>query len=121
MELAFTGKWAHPPAGPGRDWREQILALGWGYAELIPVNVQPDDVAGLTQGIIGLVNKGQPRKPGDWGVLRVGAWGASRALNYFETNPSVDAKQIGKEGFERRHFTADGNSADRRRRRFPPA
>lgn len=101
MELAFTGKRAHPPAEPGSDWREQILTLGWGYAELVPVSVQPDDGAGLTQGVIGLVNRGQPRKPDDWGTLRAWAWGASRALDYFETDPSVDATQIGIEGHSR--------------------
>jgi hypothetical protein len=101
MELAFTGKWAHPPAEPGPDWREQILALGWGYAELVPVSIQPDDGASLTQGIIGLAGKGRPRKPDDWGALRAWAWGASRALDYFESDPSVDAKQIGIEGHSR--------------------
>ena len=37
-----------------------------------PASVQADDGAGLTQGIIGLVNNGQPRKPDDWGALRAG-------------------------------------------------
>jgi len=41
--------------------------------------------------IIGLVNKGQPRKLDDWGALRAWGWGASRALDYFETDSSVDA------------------------------
>ena len=56
---------------------------------------------GLTRGIIGLVNKGQPRKPDDWGALRAWAWGAGRALDYLETDPSVDAKHIGIEGVSR--------------------
>ena len=37
------------------------------------------------QGIIGLTNKGQRRKPDDWGALRAWAWGAARALDYLET------------------------------------
>ena len=52
-------------------------------------------------GIIGLVNKGQHRKLDDWGVLRAWAWGASRALDYLETDPLVDAKQVGLEGHSR--------------------
>src|SRR5207244_13088608 len=56
---------------------------------------------GLTQGIIGLVNKGQPRKLDDWGALQAWAWAASRALDYFETDKSVDAKQVGIEGLSR--------------------
>jgi len=89
------------PAAPGPSWQEQVLKKGWGYAILVPTSVQADNGAGLTQGIIGLVNKGQPRKPDDWGALRAWAWGASRALDYFETDKSVDAKQIGIEGLSR--------------------
>jgi hypothetical protein len=48
-----------------------------------------------------LVNKGQPRKPEDWGALRAWAWGASRALDYLETDPTVDAKRVGIEGVSR--------------------
>jgi len=88
-----------PPSGP--TWQKQVLEMGWGYASLIPVSVQADNGAGLTQGIIGLVNKGQPRKPDDWGSLRAWAWGASRALDYFETDKAVDAKRVGIEGHSR--------------------
>ena len=51
--------------------------------------------------MIGLVNQGQPRKLDDWGVLRAWAWGASRALDYFETDKSVDAKRVGVAGHSR--------------------
>ena len=94
-----------PPPGftppPGPTWQEQLLAKGWGYAILIPTSYQADNGAGLTTGIIGLSNKGQPRKPDDWGALRAWAWGASRALDYFETDKSVDAKRVGIEGLSR--------------------
>jgi hypothetical protein len=87
--------------GPGPNWQQQILAKGWGYAILIPTSVQADNGAGLTQGIIGLCDKGEPRKPDAWGALRAWAWGASRVLDYFETDPSVDAKRVGIEGLSR--------------------
>jgi hypothetical protein len=98
-----------PGFGPRRDttrnalppWQHQVLAKGWGYAEIVPVTIQPDNGAGLTQGIIGLVNKGQTRKADDWGALRAWAWGASRALDYLETDKSVDAKKVGIEGHSR--------------------
>jgi (4-O-methyl)-D-glucuronate---lignin esterase len=68
---------ATPKAGPpggfgggGPSWQQQVLAKGWGYAIIIPNNFQADNGAGLTKGIIGLCNKGQPRKPEDWGALR---------------------------------------------------
>ena len=85
----------------GPTWQQQVLALGWGYAEYIPVSAQGDSAAEMTKGIIGLVNKGRPRKLDDWGVLKAWAWGASRCLDYFETDKAVDAKQVGIEGHSR--------------------
>jgi lysophospholipase L1-like esterase len=80
---------------------EQLIADGWGYAYLNPASIQADNGAGLTKGIIGLTNQGQPRKPDDWGALRAWGWGASRALDYLKSDPGVDAKQIGIEGVSR--------------------
>jgi hypothetical protein len=103
MELGFMRPtWfpaQNPPPGP--TWQQQVLTKGWGYAIIIPVSIQPDNGAGLTEGIIGLVNKGQPRQPDDWGSLRAWAWGVSRAMDYFETDKSVDAKRVGIEGHSR--------------------
>ncbi|HEX5418410.1 MAG TPA: acetylxylan esterase, partial [Gammaproteobacteria bacterium] len=79
----------------------QLIADGWGYASLSPTSIQADHGAGLTRGIIGLVNKGQRRRPDDWGALRAWAWGASRALDYLETQPGIDAKRVGIEGVSR--------------------
>jgi (4-O-methyl)-D-glucuronate---lignin esterase len=91
-----------PKQGPtGPTWQQQALAKGWGYAQISTNSIQADNGAGLTQGIIGLVNKGQPRQPDDWGALRAWAWGASRALDYFETDKAVDARQVGIEGHSR--------------------
>jgi lysophospholipase L1-like esterase len=93
VPVGITG--SDPPA------TEQLIADGWGYAIINPVSIQADNGAGLTSGIIGLVNKGQPRKPDDWGALRAWAWGASRGLDYLETEKSVDAKRVGIEGVSR--------------------
>ncbi len=80
---------------------EQLLEAGWGYALIDPASIQADNGAGLTRGIIGLTNKGQPRKPTQWGALRAWAWGAARALDYLETDTTVDAKNVGIEGVSR--------------------
>src|SRR5688572_2941557 len=88
-------------ANPIRPPAEQLLAAGWGVASLNPGSIQADNGAGLTRGIIGLVNKGQRRKPDDWGSLRAWGWGASRALDYLETEKGVDAKRVGIEGVSR--------------------
>lgn len=80
---------------------EQLIAAGWGYASISPASIQADNGAGLTKGIIGLVNRGQPRRPDDWGALRAWAWGAARGLDYLETDSAVDAKRVGIEGVSR--------------------
>jgi hypothetical protein len=117
MEFGFGGFGLRPrppgatnaparPLGPGPGaggpaWQQQVLAKGWGYAIIVPNSIQADNGAGLNAGIIGLCNRGQPRKPDDWGALRAWAWGASRALDYLETDPAVNAKQVGIEGLSR--------------------
>jgi hypothetical protein len=87
------------PAGP--TWQQQVLARGWGYAQIVPNSIQADNGGGLTAGIIGLVNKGQPRKMDDWGSLSAWGWGASRALDYFETDKAVDARRVAIQGHSR--------------------
>ena len=110
LEFGFGGFGPRPGGPPGRrpgpprggpPWREQVLDRGWGFAVVVPVSIQADNGSGLTRGIIGLCNQGQPRDPGDWGALRAWAWGASRALDYFETDPAVDADRVGIEGLSR--------------------
>ncbi len=80
---------------------EQLIAAGWGYVSISTTSIQADNGAGLTKGIIGLTNRGQPRKPDDWGSLRAWAWGAARGLDYLETDPAIDAKRVGIEGVSR--------------------
>jgi hypothetical protein len=107
MEFGFVFppgfRFPDPPPGTPREpnWRQLVLSKGWGYAIIVPASYQADWGAGLTKGIIGLVNKGQRRKPDDWGALRAWAWGASRALDYFGTDPSVDAKKVVIDGLSR--------------------
>ena len=79
----------------------QLIGAGWGFVLFDPASVQADNGAGITRGIIGLVNKGQPRKPEDWGALRAWGWGAARGLDYLETDPAVDAKHVGIDGVSR--------------------
>ncbi|HXK01737.1 MAG TPA: acetylxylan esterase [Verrucomicrobiae bacterium] len=92
---------AGPPPGADPPAIEQLVADGWAVVTINPGSIQADNGAGLTKGIIGLVNKGQPRKPDDWGSLRAWAWGASRGLDYLETEKAINAKQVGIEGVSR--------------------
>jgi hypothetical protein len=95
------GPGAAPSAAPDAPATAQLIADGWGYATINPGSIQADNGAGLTKGIIGLVNKGRPRRPDDWGALRAWAWGASRGLDYLVTDKAVDAKKVGIEGVSR--------------------
>ena len=105
MQLNFPfagrGRGAAPAASAAPSWQQQVLAKGWGWAQIVPTSIQGDSGADLTTGIIGLVNKGQPRKLDDWGALKAWAWGASRALDYFETDKAVDARRVGIQGHSR--------------------
>ena len=92
---------ADGPAGSDPPATQQLIGDGWGYAYINPRSIQADNGAGLTRGIIGLVNRGQPRKPDDWGALRAWAWGAGRGLDYLETDKAVDPKHVGIEGVSR--------------------
>lgn len=97
---------------------QQLIEAGWGYATISANSIQEDSGGerqrrfgpprpagqtggGLTRGIIGLTNLGQPRKPDQWGSLRAWAWGASRGLDYLETDPSIDANRVGIDGVSR--------------------
>ena len=108
MEFGFImPPGARIPQGPpgnapqGPTWQQQLIEKGWGFAVISPSSIQADNGAGLTTGIIGLLNRGENRKADDWGALRAWAWGASRALDYFETDKDIDARKIGIEGHSR--------------------
>jgi hypothetical protein len=93
VQFGFGGK----PGGPSRpnSWTQQALDKGWAYGTIVPNSIQPDNFR-LREGVIGLTNKGQPRKPDDWGALRAWAWGVSRLIDYFEANPDsgVDPAKV---------------------------
>jgi hypothetical protein len=104
---------ARPPAAPGQvvhqlsappdapDSAKLLLQHGWGFVGRNSNEVQADNGAGLDKGIIGLVNKGQPRQLDDWGVLRAWGWGDSKLLDYLQTDPDVDGKKVGVMGHSR--------------------
>jgi hypothetical protein len=78
-----------------------LLKHGWGFVTINNNDVQADNGAGLDKGIIGLVNHGKPRSLTDWGVLRAWAWADSKALDYLQTDPDVNGKEVGVMGHSR--------------------
>ena len=101
MEFGFGGGFGGPRPGT-KPWTEQAIEHGWGYGTINPNSIQPDNNH-LELGVIGLCNKGGPRKPDDWGALRAWGWGLSRLIDYFEKDKTtmVDAKKVGIEGVSR--------------------
>ena len=77
----FPPEWAaRIPPQPSPSWQEQVIARGWAYAILSPTSIQADNGAGLTRGIIGLVNKGQITQARRLGrVARLGVGRVARA------------------------------------------
>jgi hypothetical protein len=105
--FAFGGLRTNAPGtrrsfGVEPAWHALAISNGWGFATIIPTSFQPDNNH-LTSGIIGLVNRGQPRRPDDWGALRAWQWGVSRLIDFFETNSAsqVDATKVGIAGLSR--------------------
>lgn len=93
--------------GPVRkNWKEQVVERGWAACSLVPTSFQADGGHGLRDGIIGLCNKGGFRKADDWGSIRAWGWGASRLVDYFESEPQFDATKVAVEGNSRYGKTA---------------
>ena len=67
--------------------------------------MQPDHGAYLSDYLIGLLNKGNWRRPQDWGTIRVWAWGISRLLDRLDTT-GLDVRRCGVIGFSRLGKTA---------------
>jgi len=96
------------PAGPMRRFSEggpvtNILARGYGYATFRYTDIQPDNSNTYHSGVIALALAPHRAKPApdEWGTISAWAWGASRVLDYFETDPAVDAKRVALIGHSR--------------------
>ena len=87
--------------GNSKPWQQMVVERGWAAATIVPGSIQADAGYGLTSGIIGLCNKGEFRKPTDWGSLRAWGWGVSRLIDYFETDKQFDATKVAIEGVSR--------------------
>lgn len=82
---------------------EEMIARGYGIAALQVAELAPDDAATFTNGAIALFegNSVGARPDAAWATLAAWAWGASRALDYLETDPRVDAARVAVVGHSR--------------------
>jgi hypothetical protein len=80
-----------------------IIERGFGIATFNYADVDPDAPGAVAQGIRGVyLEPGQTGPgPGEWGAISAWAWGISRAIDYLETDPDVDATRIAITGVSR--------------------
>ena len=98
---AARGRGQSTPLAPSAG--TEILARGWGYATVGYQDIQPDRAGAWTQGVIGLtLSPGQLQPaPDEWGTIGAWAWGISRIVDYLQTDPLVNARQIAIQGHSR--------------------
>src|SRR5438105_181191 len=100
-EDAARGRGQGTPLAPSAG--TEILARGWGYATVGYQDIQPDRAEAWTQGVIGLtLSHGQSQPaPDEWGTISAWAWGISRIVDYLQTDPLVNARQVAIQGHSR--------------------
>lgn len=84
---------------------EEGIARGYAMAAFFNGDVAPDKKDSHDQGIHGLLNRG-PAAPDSWGTLAAWAWGASRCLDYLETDPAIARDRVAVIGHSRGGKTA---------------
>ena len=95
---------AHTPTEAGRGIHQHMwpygyaLEHGYGVATIGYGEIEPDEPGKWQTGVRGM---GSEPGAGDWGSLGACAWGLSRALDYLETQPKVNARRVAVMGFSR--------------------
>ena len=82
---------------------EAVIDRGYGIAAIQNAQLAPDNEETYREGVMRLLDYSgdQPRAGNAWGALAAWGWGASRAMDYFETDPDIDAERIAVIGHSR--------------------
>jgi len=86
---------------------EEIIDRGYATVTFFVGDVDPDDYDEFKNGVHGIFDQYTGERPGDaWGTIAAWAWGASRAMDYIETDPDFDKTKIAVLGHSRGGKTA---------------
>lgn len=93
-----------PAMAPGKETIYRILERGYGIATINPEDIAPDDAKTYATKVVEMLRPPNQteRSPTEWGAIAVWGWGLQRALDYFETDPAIDAKKVIAIGHSRR-------------------
>jgi hypothetical protein len=83
---------------------EEAVARGYAIAAFRNADVDPDRHDGFKDGIHGLLDTARP--PDAWGTIAAWAWGASRVMDYLETDKDLARHKIALIGHSRGGKTA---------------
>jgi len=84
---------------------EEVIARGYGIAVFRNADLDPDNYDQFRDGIHPVLDRGE-RQPDAWGTISAWAWGASRCMDYFETDKDIDRKKVAVLGHSRGGKTA---------------
>jgi len=84
---------------------EQVIARGYGIAAFQVGDIDPDKHDGFKDGIHGLLETGE-RRDDAWATIAAWGWGASWAMDYFQTDPDIDRYRVALVGHSRGGKTA---------------
>jgi len=93
---------------------EEMIARGYAAAVFSNADVDPDNFDDFKNGIHGLLDRGV-RQPDSWGTIAAWAWGASRCMDYFETDKDINSKKVAVVGHSRGGKTALWTGAEDQR------
>lgn len=85
---------------------EEIIAQGFAAASFLTEDVAPDRRDSWEHGVHQIFLPVSERKPDSWGTIGAWAWGASRVMDYLETNPRIDKARVALVGHSRGGKTA---------------